>query len=93
MEITFLSLFSKSPLFSDQNPLLLRFTFFNKIVERKILEFQWKSLYGIINTEVRLKKWGKSNGKCILCRAENESQMHLMYQCLCYKADLGTCDD
>ena len=58
----------------------------NKIIDRKIIEFQWKCLHGAINTEKRLQKWGKSNGLCKLCVSQQELIEHIMYQCS------STCD-
>ena len=50
-------------------------------IDRRIVEFQWKCLYGAINTEKRLQKWGKSNGYCKMCLTNHESLDHIMYQC------------
>jgi len=61
--------------------ILMSNAFNNKVTERKIVEFRWKCLFGAVNTETRLKKWGKSNGVCKLCTEEQETLDHLLFKC------------
>ena len=53
----------------------------NKLIERKVLDMQWKSLnYGLC-TEEKQKKMRLSDGFCKLCSIEVETIEHLFYEC------------
>ena len=49
--------------------------------ERKVREFQWKSVHNILYTESRLNKMKKTDGKCHFCKIHIEDQKHLFYYC------------
>ncbi len=48
-------------------------------VDRKIHDFDWKCTQNAVNTEVRLIKYGYSNGKCKFCEIEDEILEDLVY--------------
>ena len=50
-------------------------------MDRKIKQFLWKCIYEVINTGARLRKMGKGNGKCQLCKNDDETQTHLFLHC------------
>ena len=49
--------------------------------ERKVKDFQWKSIHNVINTKARLKKMHKGNGLCKACGTMTEDQIHLFLKC------------
>ncbi len=50
-------------------------------VDRKIHDFAWKCIQDAVNTEVRMIKYGYSNGKCKFCEIEDDTLEHLVYDC------------
>ena len=54
----------------------------NKITPRNCLDFSWKILHGLINTESKLKIMKLSNGICKMCTSNSsEDLMHLLNEC------------
>ncbi len=50
-------------------------------VDRKICGIGWKYMQDAVNTEVRIIKYGYSNGICKFCEIEDETLEHLVYDC------------
>ncbi len=50
-------------------------------VDRKIHDFDWKCIQDAVSTEVRMIRYGYSNGKCKFCEIEDETLGHLVYDC------------
>jgi exodeoxyribonuclease III len=48
---------------------------------RKKIDFHWKTIHRAVFTEKRLKLMRKSNGICKLCYKEDETTLHLLYNC------------
>ena len=48
---------------------------------RKMYNFHWKLLHRIIFSEMKLRLMNKSDGKCKICKRENESIKHLIFEC------------
>ena len=57
--------------------------FMNRLLPRKICDFNWKIFYGQINTEKRLKHMKFSDSICKICHVEVENLEHLLMQCNC----------
>ena len=55
--------------------------FNDKLIPRKIADFNWKVFYGVIPVENRLKQWRKSDGLCKLCNQGLENIEHLFVSC------------
>ena len=53
----------------------------NNLLDRKVLEFQWKCINGAVFTEHKLQKMGVSNGMCCVCGIEEETLVHMLYDC------------
>ena len=51
------------------------------LASNKAKQLQWKFLHNVIFTEVRLQFMGKSNGICNMCKSDNETLVHLFFQC------------
>ena len=51
------------------------------IYNRKSYEFHWKILHRNVFCETKLKKMNKSNGMCKLCNTNEETIIHLLYEC------------
>ena len=56
--------------------------FGNKLVPRKISDFNWRVFYGIVPVENRLKAMRKSDGICKLCNEELENMEHMLFTCI-----------
>ena len=52
----------------------------NSFIPRNIIDFNWKLIHGVINTESRLKRMNLSNGKCKICYGD-ENIVHLLVEC------------
>jgi hypothetical protein len=52
-----------------------------QVLDRKVLDFQWKCLNGAIMTEQRLKTFNYSDGICKVCGAEDETLSHILLEC------------
>ena len=55
--------------------------FANRLLPRKIQDFNWKIFYGAIPVENRLHVMRKSDGICKLCLTDIENVEHLMVSC------------
>ena len=56
--------------------------FMNKMIPRKVKDFNWKLFHGLINTESRLKRMKYSDGICKMCTTgEIENIDHLLFEC------------
>ena len=53
----------------------------NPLLPHKCKDFNWKIFYGLVNTEVRLKRMKKSTGCCCVCKNGDENLEHLLYFC------------
>jgi hypothetical protein len=51
--------------------------FVNKLIPRKICDFNWRIFYGQVNTEKRLKIMNLSDRDCSVCKNEIENLEHL----------------
>ena len=51
------------------------------VVDRKVIDFQWKCVNGAVMTEQRLKNFTNSDGICKLCGAEEENLSHILLDC------------
>ncbi len=49
--------------------------------DRKIRDFEWKCMQHSVNSEVRMIKYGYSNGKCKFCEIKEETLEYLVYDC------------
>lgn len=47
----------------------------------KVKEFHWKSIHRALFSEMRLKSMGKSDGICTICKTEEETSCHILYEC------------
>jgi len=52
----------------------------NRFIPRAIIDFNWKLIHGVVNTEDKLQKMKYSDGKCTIC-TENETVRHLLIEC------------
>ena len=55
--------------------------FTNKLMPRNCSDFNWKIFYGILNTEMRLKRMRLSDGTCKICHNAGENLDHLLSEC------------
>ena len=56
--------------------------FMNKLIPRKVKDFNWKLFHGLVNTESRLKRMNYSDGICKICNTgEIEDIGHLLIKC------------
>ncbi len=53
----------------------------NKLVERKVKLFIWKSLHYGLNTKEKTERMKMGNGRCSFCDLEKETVMHLFTDC------------
>ena len=53
--------------------------FVNPSMPRKCNDFNWKIFYGLVNTEVRLKRTKISTGCCCVCKNGDENLEHLYF--------------
>ena len=65
---------------TDWKPFFLN-VFNNKLLPRKIHDFNWKIFYGCLPVESRLHTMRKSDGLCKLCNLDLENLEHLLYSC------------
>lgn len=54
---------------------------FDKVLENKYVAFQWKLSHSVLYTGEILKKWGIGRGRCSLCNANVETDVHLLWDC------------
>ena len=54
---------------------------FSKLLPRKIHDFNFKIIYGVLPTEKRLNKMKLSDGICKICDNEIENSEHLFFNC------------
>ena len=50
--------------------------FNNKLLPRKVKDFNWKLFHGLINTEKRLKQMRYSDGICKICHTQSIEDIH-----------------
>ena len=55
--------------------------FVNPLLPQKCKDFNWKMFYGLVNSEVKLKRMEKSTGCCYICKNGDENLEHLLYFC------------
>ena len=56
--------------------------FMNKLLPRKVKDFNWKLFHGLVNTESRLKQMKYSDGTCKMCSTQcTEDILHLLFAC------------
>ena len=55
--------------------------FLDRLMPRKICDFNWRVFYGVLPIENRLKSMRKSDGICKLCNCQAETLKHLFLEC------------
>ena len=67
--------------------------FQNKIIPKKVRDFNWKIFHGVVNTESRLERMNYSDGRCKCCNVAFENLEHLLINCLYRKRIWNTLHD
>ena len=55
--------------------------FLDRLIPRKICDFNWRVFYGVLPIENRLKSMRKSDGMCKICNCQAETLKHLFLEC------------
>ena len=57
----------------------------NKYLPRPVKDYNWKIIYNLVNTNMKLRLMKLSQGKCDICRQEgretDENLEHLLFTC------------
>ena len=55
--------------------------FLDRLMPRKICDFNWRVFYGVLPIENRLKSMRNSDGICKLCNCQADTLKHLFLEC------------